>query len=152
MAKYYGYCYNYEGIFTEIIPLEEREITEDVPYKYVEDEPFVVPEQLCDKHKNDDSEDGTNKFDCPDCILEHTEYSKVEKVGKYTIIVGYEPIIPPNCTLEVCPDGIYYPVFKDSHWVKTVEPKPEEPSELEKPKKEMELMQKALDELIIAGM
>ncbi|MEX0418136.1 hypothetical protein [Bacillus sp. C30] len=97
MAKYYGYCYNKEGEFTKMIPLEFK----------------------------------TN-----------------EETGEET------PILPLQCTLEICPDGIYYPKFVDGKWVKTVEPKPvepqpEEPSELEKIKKQQDLMQQALDEMII---
>lgn len=154
MAKYYGYCYDGLGEFTEIIPLGEKAITEEQPEKYFEDEIVKVEEKLCEKHMDGDAEDGTTKEDCEDCILEHTETIQVEKTRMVTVVIGYEPDVPENCTLEICPDGIYYPKFVDGKWVKTVEPKPEEPkpeepSELEKLKKQQELMQQALDEIII---
>lgn len=100
MAKYYGYCYNEEGRFTEMIPL-------DVEY---------------------DEENGEEN-----------------------------PILPPLCTLLQPPDGIYYPLWTGSNWVKTVdpepvEPQPEEPSELELLKKQLELTQQALDDLLLGGM
>lgn len=100
MAKYYGYCYDEEGKFTEMIPLE---------------------------------------------------YETNEETGEET------PQLPPKCTLLQPPDGIYYPMWTGSKWIKTVEPKPidpqpEEPSDLETIKKQQELMQQALDELLLGGM
>ncbi|OON41556.1 hypothetical protein BU230_20590, partial [Klebsiella pneumoniae] len=102
MAKYYGYCYNEEGKFTEMIPLEEKVITEKQTF-YREE-----PKEVIDEEGNIS-----------------IEYIKVPY--EEDVVIGYEPDIPENCTLEVCPDGIYYPIFKDGKWVKTVEPKPEEP-------------------------
>lgn len=86
--------------------------------------------------------------------MAQVNYETIKVPYEEDIIVGYEPDIPPNCTLEVCPWLAYEPVFKEGKWVKTVEPKveepqPQEPSELEKIKKQQELMQQAMDEMII---
>ncbi|HFK1427326.1 hypothetical protein ABE273_00475 [Bacillus paranthracis] len=103
MAKYYGYCYNEEGRFTEMIPLEEKAIT--------------------------------------------------EKQNEEDVVVGYEPDIPMNCTLEVCPDLIYDPVFKDGKWIKLkpeLPPQPEPgPSEMDKLKTELEVTKAAMAEFIM---
>lgn len=99
MAKYYGYCYNEDGQFTEMIPLEEKLI-----------------------------------------------YEK-------DIVIGYGPDIPKNCTLEVCPDLIYDPVFKDGKWIKLkpeLPPQPEPgPSEIDKLKTELEVTKAAMAEFIM---
>lgn len=184
MAKYYGYCYDNEGKFTEIIPLDEKPIYKKQTVYQWEPKEVVTEEKLCELHQS--IADGTykpveipqphpepvegeepfvpepiyetpiRKEECPDCVMYKVEYEDVRVPYEANVIVGYEPDIPVNCTLEVCPGLIYAPIFKDGKWVKTVEPKPEEPkpqepSELEKLKKEMELMQKAIDELIIAS-
>jgi len=85
------------------------------------------------------------------------DYEAIKVPYEEDVIVGYEPDIPENCTLEVCPWLAYEPVFKDGKWVKTVEPKPEEPqpeepSELELLKKQLELTQQALDDVLLGGM
>ncbi|HFJ9354429.1 hypothetical protein [Bacillus cereus] len=102
MSVQYGYCYDKDGKFTEIIPLENKPIIE----------------------KNEEN-----------------------------VIVGYEPIIPANCTLEVCPDLIYDPVFKDGKWIKLkpeLPPQPEpEPSEIDKLKVELEVTKAAMAEFIM---
>ncbi|PEV02204.1 hypothetical protein CN417_28745 [Bacillus thuringiensis] len=165
MAKHYGYCYDNEGKFTEIIPLEEKPIIEKHTTYREEQQEVVTEEKLCELHQS--IKDGTYEpvegeeepilpFDCPDCVMHKVEYVPVQVPEVMEVVVGYEPVIPPNCTLEVCPDLIFDPVFKDGKWVKTAQPKPEEPkpqepSELEKLKKEMKLMQKAIDELIVAS-
>ena len=87
------------------------------------------------------------KEECPDCVMRSVEYVPVQVPYEEEVVVGYEPDIPPNCTLEVCPWLGYDPVFKDGKWVKTVEPEPvepqpEKPSELEELKKKVELMEK----------
>lgn len=160
MAKYYGYCFNEEGKFTEMIPLEEKPIYEKQIVYREEIKEIVTEEKLCELHQS--IEDGTyvpnsenveepiSKYDCPDCVMKHVEYETVKVPYEEDVIVGYEPDIPPNCTLEVCPDGIYYPLFKDGKWVKTAEPKPEEPkpeepSELEKIKQQLADIQKELE-------
>ncbi|MGN4448237.1 hypothetical protein ACTFOB_25635 [Bacillus cereus group sp. MYBK79-1] len=177
MAKYYGYCYDENGKFTEMIPLEEKAITEKQTFYREEQKEIVTEEKLCELHQS--IEDGTyvpveipqpegeggeeqvpiyeepiDKHDCPDCVMHSVEYEPIKVPYEEDVIVGYEPDIPDNCTLEVCPWLGYEPVFKDGMWVKTiepepVEPQPEEPSELEKIKKQQELMQQAMDEMII---
>ncbi|HHQ8913261.1 TPA: hypothetical protein ACSVZR_003518 [Bacillus cereus] len=95
MAKYYGYCYDEEGRFTEMIPLE---------------------------------------------------YSLDEEAGEEV------PLLPPQCTLQQPPDGIYYPLWTSSKWIKTVEvptppPEPPTPSELDAIKAELEKVKQELEEL-----
>ncbi|HHI3604919.1 TPA: hypothetical protein QCU10_001437 [Bacillus anthracis] len=163
MAKYYGYCYDENGKFTEMIPLEEKEITEKQTFYREEMKEIVTEEKLCKLHQSivegaykpsEGEEEPISKYDCPDCVMANVEYETFKVPYEEDVVIGYEPDIPENCTLEVCPDGIYYPIFKDGKWIKTVEPKPEEPqpqepSELEKVKKQQELMQQAMDEMII---
>lgn len=192
MAKYYGYCYDAEGKFTEMIPIDEKPIYEKQTFYREEQKEVVTEEKLCALHQS--IEDGTyvpekiyypkaeeepeevveeepveeiegidfyyekpiDKHECPDCVMRSVDYEPIKVPYEEDIIVGYEPDIPENCTLEVCPWLGYEPVFKEGKWVKTVEPEPvepqpEEPSELEILKKQMELMQKAMDEMIIAG-
>ncbi|PFV87189.1 hypothetical protein COL21_29175 [Bacillus thuringiensis] len=176
MAKYYGYCYDENGKFTEIVPIDEKPIYEKQTFYRDEQKEVVTEEKLCELHQSiangtyepplpdpgEDPEEALqyeepiSKYECPDCVMRKVEYETVQVPYEEDVIVGYEPDIPVNCTLEVCPDLIYAPIFKDDKWVKTAEPKPEEPkpeepSELEKLKKEMKLMQKAIDELIVAS-
>ncbi|AOM08949.1 hypothetical protein ABE51_21560 [Bacillus thuringiensis] len=166
MAKYYGYCYDNEGKFTEIIPLEEKVITEKQTFYREETKEIVTEEKLCELHQSiengtyvpdpENVEEPVSKHECPNCVMEHIEYETIEVPYEEDVVIGYEPDIPENCTLEVCPDLIYAPIFKEGKWVKTAEPKPEEPkpeepSELEKLKKQMELTQQALDELLFGG-
>lgn len=182
MAKYYGYCYDENGKFTEMIPIDEKPIYEKQTFYREEQKEVVTEEKLCELHQS--IEDGTyvpveipqpaleeelgdayipiyeepiDKHDCPDCVMASVEYVPVQVPYEENVIVGYEPDIPENCTLEVCPWLGYDPVFKDGKWVKTVEPEPvepqpEEPSELELLKKQLELTQQALDELLLGGM
>ncbi|MFE9082244.1 hypothetical protein [Bacillus mobilis] len=163
MAKYYGYCYNEEGKFTEMIPLEEKPIYEKRTLYREETKEIVTEEKLCQLHQS--IEDGTyvpdpenveepvSKYDCPNCVMANVDYESIKVPYEEDVVIGYEPDIPENCTLEICPDGIYYPLFKDGKWVKMVEPEfkypKEEPTELEKLKKQQELMQRAIDEMII---
>ncbi|WP_324655345.1 hypothetical protein, partial [Bacillus paranthracis] len=150
MAKYYGYCYDENGKFTEMIPIEEKPIYEKRTFEREEHKGVVIEEKLCELHQTDEE----GKYECPNCVMRSVEFVKVKVPYEEDVIVGYEPDLPPNCTLEVCPWLAYDPVFKEGKWVKTVEPKPEEPqpqepSELEKIKKQQELMQQAMDEMII---
>ncbi|KLA06768.1 hypothetical protein B4086_4117 [Bacillus cereus] len=181
MARQYGYCYDENGKFTEMIPIDEKPIYEKQTFYREEQKEVVTEEKLCELHQS--IEDGTyepplpdpgeepedveeaiqfeatysepiDKHDCPDCVMHNVEYVPVQVPYEEEVIIGYEPDIPPNCTLEVCPWLAYEPVFKEGKWVKTVEPKieepqPQEPSELEKIKKQQELMQQAIDEMII---
>ena len=168
MAKYYGYCYDENGKFTEMIPIDEKPIYEKQTFYREEQKEVVTEEKLCTLHQS--IEDGTyqpeiddktgeelpviSKYECPDCVMRSVEYETIQVPYEEEVVVGYEPDIPTNCTLEVCPWLAYEPVFKEGKWVKTVEPKieepqPQEPSELEKIKKQQELMQQAMDEMII---
>ncbi|WP_073540825.1 hypothetical protein [Bacillus paranthracis] len=180
MARQYGYCYDENGKFTEMIPIDEKPIYEKQTFYREEQKEVVTEEKLCALHQS--IEDGTYvpveipqpevegeeeehppiyeepipKEECPDCVMRSVEYVPVQVPYEEEVVVGYEPDIPPNCTLEVCPWLGYDPVFKDGKWVKTVEPEPvepqpEKPSELEELKKKVELMEKAMDEMIIAG-
>ncbi|MGE6536505.1 hypothetical protein [Bacillus luti] len=189
MAKYYGYVYDENGKFVEMVPIDEKPIYEKQTFYREEQKEIVIPEKLCELHQS--IEDGTyvpvpvpqplpdpgadpeevieednliepvyeepiSKYDCPDCVMESVKYEPIQVPYQEDVIVGYEPDIPDNCTLEVCPWLAYEPVFKNGKWLKTVVPKPEEPipqepSELEILKKQVELMQKAMDEMIIAG-
>lgn len=180
MAKYYGYVYDENGKFTEMIPINEKPIYEKQTFYREEQKEIVIPEKLCELHQS--IEDGTyvpveipqpdpeegeeqipvyeepiSKYDCPDCVMESIKYEPIQVPYQEDVIVGYEPDIPENCTLEVCPWLGYEPVFKNDKWLKTVvpkpeEPQPEEPSELELLKKQVELMQQAMDELLLGGM
>lgn len=167
MAKYYGYCYDENGKFTEMIPIDEKPIYEKQTFYREEQKEVVTEEKLCALHQS--IEDGTyepdqekveepiSKYECPDCVMFNVEYEPIKVPYEENVIIGYEPDIPPNCTLEVCPWLAYEPVFKEGKWVKTVEPKPEEPqpeepSELEKLKRQLELTQQALDDLLLGGM
>ncbi|HFJ9417701.1 hypothetical protein PDL16_01185 [Bacillus cereus group sp. BY9-3LC] len=164
MARQYGYCYDENGKFTEMIPIDEKPIYEKRTFEREEQKKIVTEEKLCALHQS--IEDGTyepdqenveepiSKYECPDCVMHSVEYETIKVPYEEDVVIGYEPDIPPNCTLEVCPWLAYEPVFKEGKWMKTVEPKieepqPQEPSELEKIKKQQELMQQAIDEMII---
>lgn len=167
----YGYCYDENGKFTEMIPIDEKPIYEKQTFYREETKEVVTEEKLCKLHQS--IEDGAykpkideetgeelpviSKYECPDCVMASVEYETIKVPYEEDVIVGYEPDIPENCTLEVCPWLAYEPVFKDGKWVKTVEPKPEEPqpeepSELEILKKKQDLAQQALDDLLLGGM
>ncbi|HHT7174578.1 TPA: hypothetical protein ACTZ3H_005405 [Bacillus cereus] len=162
MGKYYGYCYNEEGKFTAMIPIEEKPIYEKQTFFREEQKEIVIEEKLCELHQS--IEDGTyvpdpenveepiSKYDCPDCVMENVGYETIKVPYEEDVIVGFEPDIPENCTLEICPDLIYAPIFKEGKWVITfepepVEPQPEEPSELEKIKQQLADIQKELEDI-----
>ncbi|HGH7185560.1 TPA: hypothetical protein ACJMKN_002195 [Bacillus cereus] len=166
---YYGYRYNEEGRFIEIIPLEEKPIYEKQTFYREETKEIVTEEKLCELHQS--IEDGTykpdpenveesiSKYECPDCVMKKVDYETIKVPYEENVVIGYEPDIPENCTLEVCPDLIYAPIFNGENWVKTVEPKTEEPepqpegaTNLEVVKHKQVLMEKALDELLLGGM
>lgn len=171
MAKYYGYCYDENGKFTEMIPIDEKPIYEKQTFEREETKEVVTEEKLCELHQSieegtyepeEGEEEPNSKYECPNCVMRSVEYETIKVPYEEDVIVGYEPDLPPNCTLEVCPWLAYEPVFKEGKWVKTVEPKPEEPkpeepqpekpSELEELKKKQELVEKALDDLLLGGM
>lgn len=167
MTRQYGYFYDENGKFTDYRLLEEKPIYEKQTFYREEQKEVVTEEKLCELHQS--IEDGTyepdqesveesiSKYECPDCVMHNVEYVPVQVPYEEEVIIGYEPDIPENCTLEVCPWLAYEPVFKEGKWVKTVEPKPEEPqpeepSELEKLKRQLELTQQALDDVLLGGM
>lgn len=162
MVMKYGYCYDAEGKFTEMIPLEEKAITEKQIFYREKVKEIVTEEKLCSLHQSiadstyvpdpENVEEPISKYDCPDCVMANVDYETIKVPYEEDVIVGYEPDIPTNCTLDIPPDGIYYPVFKDGKWIKTVEPKPEEPkpeepSELEKIKQQLADIQKELEDI-----
>ncbi|MCU4924000.1 hypothetical protein OCF68_24775 [Bacillus cereus] len=161
MAKYYGYCYDKEGEFTEMIPLEEKAITEKQTLYREEIKEIVTEEKLCELHQSiedgtyiptQENEEPVSKYNCSECVMEHIEYETIKVPYEEEVVIGYEPNIPANCTLDIPPNCIYYPKFVDGKWVKTVEPtpeepKPEEPSELEKIKQQLADIQKELEDI-----
>ncbi|MDY8166153.1 hypothetical protein [Bacillus thuringiensis] len=163
MGRIYGYCYNNEGRFTEMIPLNEKPIIEKQTFYREEQKEVVIEEKLCELHQS--IEDGTyvpepenleepiSKYECPDCVMRKVDYETIKVPYEEDVIVGYEPDIPANCTLEVCPDLIYDPVFKDGKWIKLkpeLPPQPEpEPSEMDKLKAELEVTKAAMAEFIM---
>ncbi len=149
MAKYYGYCYDENGKFTEMIPIDEKPIYEKQTFYREEVKETVTHEKLCELHQSID--DGTyvshevpspdpgedpeeimeldnlevvvlkepiDKHDCPDCVMFNVEYETIQVPYEEDVIVGYEPDMLPNCTLEVCPWLAYDPVFDGKKWVK----------------------------------
>ena len=47
MAKYYGYCYDENGKFTEMIPIDEKPIYEKRTFYREEQKEVVTEEKLC---------------------------------------------------------------------------------------------------------
>ncbi|PEL14589.1 hypothetical protein CN599_28470, partial [Bacillus wiedmannii] len=77
-------------------------------------------------------------------------------------VIGYKDVydIPDNATELPLPQPNWKPVFKDGKWIETItqeeldemnKPRIPQPSELEKFKKQHELMKQALYELIISS-
>lgn len=166
MARQMGYFYDKEGKFTEMAPLEEREIW--VPETYYEDElqEVVTEEKLCELHQS--IKDGTYKpvegeeppvqpYECPNCVMPRVDYETVKVPHTMDVYKGKETIIPENCTLEVCPDLIFEPVFRDGKWVKLkpdlppVEPSKPELNELQEVREQLDKVKKVLDEILIGG-
>ncbi|HDX9638973.1 TPA: hypothetical protein ACGXMH_001348 [Bacillus mobilis] len=147
------YFHNEVGEFTHMDVISPTLIPVFRTEKGVKEEVQIIeiPEKLCEAHMGKWSE--ISKEECPDCILAHFERRPVEIEYTYDVIDHYKEVFPPNCTTKVCPDGIYHPKFVDGDWVKTIEPEfeypKEEPSEIEKIKKQQELMKQAMDEMII---
>lgn len=54
-----------------------------------------------------------SKYDCPDCVMANVDYETIKVPYEEDVVIGYEPDIPENCTLEVCPWLGYEPVFKE---------------------------------------
>lgn len=167
MAKYYGYCYDNEGKFTEQIPLEEKPVYEKQTAYRWESKEVVTEEKLCALHQS--IADGTyepvegekspiSKYECPNCVMHKVEYEDVKVPFEEDVFVGYEPIVPANCTLEVCPDLIFEPRFIEGKWVKTKDyTPPTEPtvpvkSEVEELREQVANLMKVVDEILIGGM
>ncbi|EPC06037.1 hypothetical protein ACQVU0_31290, partial [Bacillus paranthracis] len=55
----YGYCYNNEGKFTKMIPIDEKPIYEKQTFYREETKEIVTEEKLCALHQS--IEDGTYK-------------------------------------------------------------------------------------------
>ncbi|QWI17097.1 hypothetical protein EXW48_14400 [Bacillus wiedmannii] len=161
---------------TKITPLEEKAITEKQTFYREETKEVVTEEKLCKLHQSIEDgtykeppkiiitdEDGNNseynndepisKYDCHDCVMRQVDYETIKVPYEEDVVIGFEPDIPKNCTLEICPDLIYDPVFKDGKWIKLkpeLPPQPEpEPSEMDKLKTELEVTKAAMAEFIM---
>ncbi|WP_240519171.1 hypothetical protein [Bacillus wiedmannii] len=93
---------------------------------------------------------------------EYPIYGNEEVQYEEEDVIGYEDVydIPDNATEIPLPQPNWKPVFKDGKWIETItqeeldelnKPQIPQPSELDKLKKQQELMQQALDELIISS-
>lgn len=165
MTVQYGYFYDKDGKFTHIDALENKAVYKKVMVEQYVPELKITEEKLCEIHTA--VEDGTYetvegeevppKYLCPNCIMRSEETVYVNKPVETDEFVGYEPIVPANCTLEVCPDLIFEPVFKDGKWVKTKDyTPPTEPtvpvkSEVQELKEQVANLMKVVDELLIGG-
>ncbi|PFD95524.1 hypothetical protein COE15_21385 [Bacillus cereus] len=89
------------------------------------------------------------------------QYQTVELHYQEVIPNGYTEIYNyPECYTEVPVPAYYKPVWDGEKWIETIteeeleemnKPKPQEPSEIEKLKKKLELTEKALDDLIMGS-
>lgn len=164
MAIQYGYCYDENGKFTEMIPIDEKPIYDKQTVYREEQKEVVTEEKLCALHQSiedgtyvpnqENTEEPIPKKECPDCVMRSVEYVPVQVPYEEEVIIGYEPDIPQNCTLEVCPWLAYEPVFNGKVWIKTKEPEstPEpipEPDEVEVLRAELKNTQDALFEFLI---
>ncbi|WP_088311673.1 hypothetical protein [Bacillus cereus] len=93
---------------------------------------------------------------------EYPVYDNIEVPYEEEDVIGYEDIydIPDNATEIPLPQPNWKPVWNGEKWIETItqeeldelnKPQIPQPSELDKLKKQQELMQKALDELIISS-
>ncbi|KAB0446718.1 hypothetical protein [Bacillus toyonensis] len=146
----FGYFYDENGKFTEMRGLQERPKYKTVIKYRDEQKEIVVEEKLCEFHKT--IEEGI-EGGCIQCIPFSISHETIKVPYEVDEMVGFELTVPENCTVEPVPDLIFEPVFRDGHWVKMnpdLPPQPPaEPTEMEKLKKQTELIQKALDELIM---
>lgn len=166
MTRYNGYCYDENGKFTKMINFGERPIYEKQTFYKEEQKEVVTEEKLCELHqsiedgtyvpKQENAEDPMPKEECPDCVMASIEYETVQVPYEEDVVVGFEPDIPENCTLEVVPWLAYDPVFDKEAgvWVKTKEPEPTpepkpEPTEVELLKAELESTQAVVAELLM---
>ncbi|UOB95794.1 hypothetical protein [Bacillus wiedmannii] len=157
MAKYYGYCYDQEGKFTEMIPLEEKPIYEKQTFYREEIKEIVTEEKLCELHQSiqdstyvpdqENDEEPISKYECPDCVMINVNYETIRVPYEEDVVVGYEPDIPENCTLEP-------PIYTDatwdgSKWIYDRDINPPEPTEPENPQTPEEVIRDILLDRII---
>lgn len=161
-----GYFYDKDGKYTHADTLENKAVYETRTENQVVPELKVTEEKLCEIHtavengtyEPVEGEEVLPKHLCPNCVMRREETVYVNKPVEVQDFVGYEPIVPANCTLEPCPDLIFEPVFKNGKWVKTKDyTPPTEPTvpvknELEDMKAQLAAMKKVLDELLLGGM
>ncbi|PFM49567.1 hypothetical protein COJ45_06900 [Bacillus cereus] len=162
MVKY-GYCYDTEGKFTEMIPVYDKPIYEKQTFYRDETKEVITEEKLCELHQSvedgtyvpdpENVEEPTSKYDCPDCVMRQVDYETIKVPYEEDVVIGFESDIPENCTLEVCPGLIYDPVFKDGNWIKLKPELPPQlesgPSEIDKLKAELEVTKAAMAEFIM---
>ncbi len=111
-----------------MIPVDEKPIYEKQTFYREEVKETVTQEKLCGLHQSiangtyvpdqDDAEEPISKYECPDCVMANIDYVPIKVPYEEDVIVGYEPNMPPNTTLEVCPWLAYNPVFDGKKWVK----------------------------------
>lgn len=147
MAIVFGYIYDENGKFVEMIELHEGPIYKKMKKDNWVREPRKQEEKLCEVHQ--ENEKGKEK--CPNCRMSEIIEVDINYPTLEDVQVGYGVAeMPPNCTLEKVPDLNTQPLFKEGKWVKTVEPepvesKPQEPSELERIKQQLVDIQKELE-------
>ncbi|WP_144616327.1 hypothetical protein [Bacillus cereus] len=127
---------------------EKKAIYKEVTKYREETKRIVTEEKLCKVH----AVNVIGKEKCPDCVMYNAEFKTVQIPYTENVFVGIETVIPSNCTYISPPDQVYEPVFKNGEWVKTVdpapvEPKPQEPSELERIKQQLADIQKELEDI-----
>ncbi|PHE94672.1 hypothetical protein COF76_22960 [Bacillus wiedmannii] len=149
MAIVFGYMYNENGNFVEMIELHEVPIYKKMKKDNWAKEPRKQEEKLCEVHQKNEK----GKEECSDCRMSEIIEVDINYPTIEDVQVGYEVAeMPPNCTLEKVPDLNTQPLFKDGKWVKNVEPepvepKPQEPSELDRIKQQLEGIQKELESI-----
>lgn len=163
MPYYTGYCYDENKRFTTTISFTERPVYERqtvIREEWVEN---VTPEILCDYHDGIlrgtiepdpiNPEKPLDKWQCPDCVMEIVDAGMVQISSEEDVLIGFEPDVPPNCTLEPCLytaatwDGTKWIYDKD-----LLPPEPEpipEPTPMEILRTELNATQEALAELIL---
>ncbi|MFV5912497.1 hypothetical protein [Bacillus cereus] len=146
----FGYCFDKDGKFTEMILLNMKPIIEKVIKYRDETKRIEIKEKLCELHETIEK---AIEEKCTDCVPYSTYFEIVKIPYEEEIFVGLEPVLPSNCTLEVCPDLIYDPVFKDGKWIKLKPELPQQPepgpSEMDKLKAELAVTKAAMAEFIM---
>ncbi|HFK1452860.1 TPA: hypothetical protein ACGXMV_004166 [Bacillus pacificus] len=134
MAKYYGYCYDENGKFTEMIPIDEKPIYEKQTFEREDQREVITEEKLCELHQSiedgtyepeEDASEPISKYECPECVMASIHYETVKVPYEEDVIVGYEPDVPDNCTLEPC---LYAEATWDGvKWIYDIDINPPEP-------------------------